>query len=202
MPREGTGRRGQWGVSMPDILRKFLLAALIAGGVAPAWGAGMPEYGTKNFSPGADAPSYFTNENGVLGVAADFATDQHAAAPAPAVRAESEPRRAAHPTGHGHGKSAAGRNGTRRVASSAHAHGRPLPTASAHQHSRPLQTAQGHGRGGSSHLASAKRGGSAAASRSAAAAGRGARTAKSGGAKPAGKAGVRHAAARPTSRKG
>jgi hypothetical protein len=48
---------------MPDTLRRLVFAAAIAGAAMPAWGAGMPDFGTKNFSPGGDAPSYFSNEN-------------------------------------------------------------------------------------------------------------------------------------------
>jgi hypothetical protein len=183
---------------MPDILRKFLLAALmIAWGAAPAWSAGMPEYGTKNFTPGGDAPAYFTNEGGALGVAADFGTDQRT--PAPAVRAESEPRHTAHASGQRHGTAAAGRHGTGRLASQAHGRGRSSHTAVAQAHGR-RQTTHAHARGGSLHMASAKveRG---ATTRRSAASGRGTRSAKSGGAKPA-KTGVRHAAAGPASRRG
>lgn len=183
---------------MPDVLRKFLLAALVAWS-APAWGAGMPEYGTKNFTPGADAPSYFTNETGALGVAADFAADQRAAAPAPALRAHSQPHRTAHATSRAHGRTAAGRHGARSAATQAPGHGRPLHTAAAHGHGRPAQTTKGDRRSGSLHMASAKRERGATASR--AAAGRGTRSAKSGGVKPA-KARVRHAAAPPASRNG
>lgn len=180
---------------MPDMLRKSLLAAVIVLGAAPAWGAGMPEYGTKNFTPGADAPSYFTNETGALGVAADFGADPRAAALSPAVRAESGPRRAATTSAHRHATPAA----SRRVASQAHGHGRSVHTAAAHGHGRSFQTTKGDKRGGSLHMASAKRERGATTSR--AAAGRGTRSAKSSGAKP-GKVRVRHAAAPPSSRKG
>lgn len=185
---------------MPDILRKSLLAAVIALGAAPAWGAGMPEYGTKNFTPGADAPSYFTNETGALGVAADFGSDPRAAAPSPAVRAESGPRRAATTSVHRHPASAASRHGGRRVASQAHGHGRTSQPPATHAHGRSPRTTQAHTRGGSLHMASAKEQRGAAARRPAAG-GRSARAAKSN--RPGhGKAGVRHAAAPPASRKG
>ena len=60
---------------MPEMLIRLALAAAIAGAAIQASGAEMPEFGTKNFSPGGGAPSYFTNENGVVGTAAGEAWD-------------------------------------------------------------------------------------------------------------------------------
>jgi hypothetical protein len=53
------------------MLIRYALAAAIAGAGTPAWSAGIPDFGTKNFSPGSDAPAYFSNESGAfLGAAA------------------------------------------------------------------------------------------------------------------------------------
>jgi hypothetical protein len=52
---------------MPGLLIRFAFAAAVASAAMPAWGAGMADFGTKNFSPGIDAPSYFSNENGAPG---------------------------------------------------------------------------------------------------------------------------------------
>ena len=51
---------------MPSMLIRYALAAAIAGAGAPAWSAGIPDFGTKNFSPGNDAPAYFSNESGAF----------------------------------------------------------------------------------------------------------------------------------------
>jgi hypothetical protein len=56
---------------MPVELTKICFAAMVALSTLPALANDMPGSGTKNFIPGGDAPSYFTNENGaVSGVAA------------------------------------------------------------------------------------------------------------------------------------
>jgi hypothetical protein len=44
------------------VIALIVAAWAFASGTAPA--AEMPSYGSKNFDPPADAPSYFTNENG------------------------------------------------------------------------------------------------------------------------------------------
>ena len=48
---------------MPAALKPMILVAAIAWGATPVWGAGMPEFGTKNFSPDAATPAYFSNES-------------------------------------------------------------------------------------------------------------------------------------------
>ncbi len=61
---------------MPSMLIRYALAMAITCAGTSAWSAGIPDYGTKNFSPGSDAPSYFSNENGAfLGAAASESTD-------------------------------------------------------------------------------------------------------------------------------
>lgn len=61
---------------MPSMLIRYALAMAITCAGTSAWSAGIPDFGTKNFSPGSDAPSYFSNENGAfLGAAAGESTD-------------------------------------------------------------------------------------------------------------------------------
>lgn len=76
---------------MPDMLIRLAFIAVIAGAAIPAWGAGMPDFGTKNFSPGEDAPSYFSNENGVMGTAAGEAWDDGEDAAISSASETSEP---------------------------------------------------------------------------------------------------------------
>lgn len=61
---------------MPGNQAKIWLAALLVCGGLSTAAAEMPASGTKNFVPGGEAPSYFTNEAGAVAVAA---TDQPAA---------------------------------------------------------------------------------------------------------------------------
>ncbi len=90
---------------MPATLTKFVLAAAIACTALPVWGAGMPDYGTKNFDPGGATPSYFTNENSaVLGTAENENTDDGADLPTRSAEPAAESRRSARATGHHHGK--------------------------------------------------------------------------------------------------
>lgn len=49
---------------MPSMLKGLVFVAAIAFAAAPAWAAGMPDFGTKNFSPDLATPAYFSNENG------------------------------------------------------------------------------------------------------------------------------------------
>jgi hypothetical protein len=48
---------------MANKLAIVVLAAAFAASILPAYAAGMPDTGTKNFIPGGDTPSYLTNEN-------------------------------------------------------------------------------------------------------------------------------------------
>ena len=61
---------------MPDKLTKIWLAALLVCGGLSTAAAEMPASGTKNFVPGGEAPSYFTNEAGAVST---VATDEPAA---------------------------------------------------------------------------------------------------------------------------
>lgn len=53
----------------------------------------MPDFGTKNFNPGGDTPSYFSNEYGAPAVAADEITDDGADDAPHRSQRVSEPRR-------------------------------------------------------------------------------------------------------------
>lgn len=78
---------------MPATLKGFVFAAAIAWMAVPAWGAGMPDYGTKNFSPGGATPSYFTNENSAaLGIPENDSLDDGADAPLRSAELIAEPR--------------------------------------------------------------------------------------------------------------
>jgi hypothetical protein len=63
------------GDRMPMRWSSLAFAAVIASITISAWGAGMPDFGSKNFVPGAATPSYFTNESGALPGRAAEATD-------------------------------------------------------------------------------------------------------------------------------
>jgi hypothetical protein len=67
---------------MPVTLTRLFFAAAIAGAALPASAAGMPDSGTKNFDPGGATPSYFTNENGAaLGLTESEGADEGADTP-------------------------------------------------------------------------------------------------------------------------
>jgi len=48
---------------MPTTLAGVIAATLLMTAISVAQAAGMPDIGSKNFVPGADAPAYLTNEN-------------------------------------------------------------------------------------------------------------------------------------------
>jgi hypothetical protein len=89
---------------MPGLLIRVAFTAAVAGAAIPAWSAGMPEFGTKNFSPGGDAPSYFSNENGVVNAVAGEAWDDGDDGATGSVSVGTEPDRA---TSRFHGRFAA-----------------------------------------------------------------------------------------------
>jgi hypothetical protein len=71
-----------------------LTIAFVAGGLAvascPAFAADIPDYGSKNFSPTGDTPSYFANESTPVSVrtadtTANDWTAEEAAAPTPSM---------------------------------------------------------------------------------------------------------------------
>lgn len=90
---------------MPVTLTRFVFAGALAWAAGPAWGAGMPDYGTKNFSPGTATPSFFTNENSaVLGISANESSDDGADAPIQSAQSTFEPRQSDERVGHHRGK--------------------------------------------------------------------------------------------------
>jgi hypothetical protein len=81
------------GAQMPVPVRRFLFAAIILCAGLPARGADISDYGTKNFSPGVDTPSYFTSEsNTVLGSAENEGTEDGGNAAMRSVQITSESR--------------------------------------------------------------------------------------------------------------
>jgi hypothetical protein len=73
---------------MPAALKSIVFAAALGWAAAPLWAAGMPDTGTKNFSPGAGTPAYFTND----GNAGDTeAADDGADVPTRSVAAAAAP---------------------------------------------------------------------------------------------------------------
>ncbi len=101
---------------MPRLLTRWVLAAAIASVGGPLWAAGMPDFGTKNFSPGADVPSFFSNENAVFaGPAPAESMDDGGDVSTGPIRAVAVARRSAGTAMHRHGlvtharKSASGR---------------------------------------------------------------------------------------------
>ncbi len=167
---------------MPGTLTRFVFAAAIACTALPALGAGMPDYGTKNFSPGGDTPSYFSNENrAVLGATENENTDDGSDTPLRSVQSVSEPTHSDRMTTRHHGQPIVGRRA--RSDAAAHSRGRDRPGHIASANSarttlagRSTRTARGAG-------AAKTRAGDAGAGKSA-------------------KPGVRHASARSSSRKG
>lgn len=170
---------------MPVILMRFAFVAALVYAAAPAWGAGMPDYGSKNFSPGGATPSYFTNENSaILGTAETDNTDDGADASADSTGPMPESQRAdrspGYRGGHHHGKLA---DHSFEVRTTSHSRAR----------GGTIHSAEG-GRIASSGRASARRAYSTPAAASA-------RSFRTGGARSA-KAAARHASARSWSRKG
>ena len=129
------------------VARIALAAALCCAGL-PAFAAGLPDYGSKNFVPGGGTPAFFSNETAAPTVrsddwsAVDAVTGPERSAPAPA--------HAAAASSHRHGKVAANHRagGAHAAGKSAGAHAsrvaaarsvKPKRTASAGHtaHARP-----------------------------------------------------------------
>jgi hypothetical protein len=130
------GRERQKGDLMPVKLTKIWVAAIVVLASLPALGADMPASGTKNFIPGGDAPSFFTNENGaVSGVAAvdettsDDGVDQTLGSP----RSETTPMHSARTTTRRHGGLAASHRRETHSAANFAATGRLAHVASANK---------------------------------------------------------------------
>jgi hypothetical protein len=122
---------------MPVKLTKIWFAAMVGLASLPVLAADMPGSGTKNFIPGGDAPSYFTNENGaVTGVAAvdettpDDGVDQTLGS----LRSETAPMHSARTMTRRHGGlAAASHRRGKYSAANFTARGRPAHIASANK---------------------------------------------------------------------
>jgi hypothetical protein len=97
-------------------MQNRLMIACLAGALAlagfPAFAGDLPDYGSKNFSPTEDTPTYFTNESVPISARTADATPrdwtaEDAVAPAPSVVVS---RPSAHPRAGRHGRSAAAKS--------------------------------------------------------------------------------------------
>ena len=121
---------------MPVKLMKMWFAAMVALASLPALAADMPGSGTKNFIPGGDAPSYFTNENGaVSGVAAvdETTSDDGVDQTLRSSRSEIAPIRSAETTTRQHGRLTASHQREKYSAANFAAKGRAAHVASANK---------------------------------------------------------------------
>ena len=119
---------------MPVKLTTIWFAAMVAIASSPVPAAEMPTSGTKNFIPGGDAPSYFTNENGAItGAAAvdETASDDGVDRAIGSPRFEMGPVHSAKTTTRWHVRLAAAHRGEPRAAPNIGARGRSVHTASA-----------------------------------------------------------------------
>src|SRR5271165_785778 len=111
------------GIGMPNQLMTVLFAAALALTSGAAVGFEMPSYGSKNFSPPGDAPSYFTNENGGLSgrgvdtASIDTGAEENAASP------EVEPEHVARTKNGHHGRYASSRTSARHASGNSKAEG-------------------------------------------------------------------------------
>jgi len=102
-----------------------VLAGVAAFAYVPAFAVDLPDYGSKNFSPSGDTPSYFANESAPVSARTADTTERDWSAVdemAPARRYESA--RSSHGSGGRHGRYAiagrSGRQGGSRSGSSSH----------------------------------------------------------------------------------
>lgn len=103
-------------------LTTTFLAAALAFASVPAFAVDLPDYGSKNFNPSGDTPTYFTNESAP--VAARTADTSERDWSAVDAIAPAQPTRSAHRSGGGRGKYHAnhgfGRYGAGRSSGTAH----------------------------------------------------------------------------------
>jgi len=121
---------------MPVNLTKIWFAAIVALASLPALADDMPGSGTKNFIPGGDAPSYFTNENGVVsGVAAvdETTSDDGVDQTLGSQRSETAPMHSARTTTQRHGGLAASHRREKYSAANLTAKGRSAHVVSANK---------------------------------------------------------------------
>ena len=91
-------------------LKITFLAGALAFACLPALGAELPDYGSKNFSPSGDTPSYFTNEAAPVAARTADTTepDWSAVDEMTPARPSLERTRSAHIHSGGHGRYRAG----------------------------------------------------------------------------------------------
>jgi hypothetical protein len=113
----------------------ILLAGALAVAAVPARAVDLPDYGSKNFNPSGDTPSYFANESAPVSTRTADTTprDWSAVDEMAPARPAFEGARSAHNSGR-HGRYAfapgSGRHGASRSGGTAHsASGRPLLVA-------------------------------------------------------------------------
>jgi hypothetical protein len=134
---------------MPGNLIELCFAALLAfGGLSPA-AAEMPASGTKNFIPGGEAPSYFSNESGMVSTAATdmSAADDGADRISGSPRFPTGLRQSAHTSSRRHSKLSASYTARRYTAADPRGRTRPthvagaskIKTASVSEPARPIR---------------------------------------------------------------
>jgi hypothetical protein len=100
---------------MPAMVKRvaFAVAVAIAIAAIPAWSTEMPDFGTKNFSPGSAAPAYFSNEKGAALGQMDATDDGSDVSAGGAAQSSVEPGNRGW-SGAGHYRLAARRSGSHR----------------------------------------------------------------------------------------
>jgi hypothetical protein len=141
------GESGEVGEhSMPNMLTIAFLAAILVLAGFPAGAVDIPDSGSKNFTPGGDAPSYFTNET--VPVSARVADTSQAEVAHDEVSGPPRSASTAYGSRGRHGRFAsAGKHGTQTLGRStrfANAH-TAKATGAASLHNTARQTMAGHG---------------------------------------------------------
>ena len=136
---------------MPDNLMKIWFAALLTIGSLSAAAAEMPASGTKNFIPGGEAPSYFSNESGAVSTAAieESAADDGIDQISHSLRSDTSLRRSVDMSSRRRTKFSAYHPERRRIAANPRGHTRSAhlagggrtKTASVGKPARPIRTA-------------------------------------------------------------
>jgi len=137
-------------------LRIMLLASGLALATAPAVAVDLPDYGSKNFSPSGETPSYFANESAPVSARTADTTERDWSAVDEMAPARSfEGARSAHSHRGRHGRYAvaarSGEHGAGRYAGKVHS-----ATQTRNAGSARTTTAK-HGRAGARHASAAPR---------------------------------------------
>ena len=95
----------EWGNhSMLNKLMITMLAGAFTSASVAAFAFDLPDYGSKNFSPAADTPSYFVNESAPVSARTADTTPRDWSAVDGMTSAAAEPARPAHRSSRGHGR--------------------------------------------------------------------------------------------------